>query len=86
MSNPENADVSQNSENDLADIISLLSNISDETSESKETILLNSLKPYLNKKRQKKLEQCEKIINITDTLKVLNDLHIFDNLLADTDK
>ena len=30
-------------------------------------------------KRQKKLEQCEKIIMLTDTFKLLNELHFFDS-------
>ena len=86
MSNSEKADVSKDTESELSDIISILSNISEETQESKATVLLNSLKPYLSKKRQKKLEQCEKIISLTDTLKVLNDLHMFDDFLGNTDE
>ncbi len=86
MSNSEKADVSKDTESELSDIISMLSNISEETQVSKETVLLNSLKPYLSKKRQKKLEQCEKIISLTDTLKVLNDLHMFDDFLGNTDE
>ncbi len=86
MSNSEKADVSKDTESELSDIISMLSNISEETQESKETVLLNSLKPYLSKKRQKKIEQCEKIISLTDTLKVLNDLHMFDDFLGNTDE
>lgn len=86
MSNSEKADVSKDTESELSDIISMLSNISEETQESKETVLLNSLKPYLSKKRQKKIEQCEKIISLTDTLKVLNDLHMFDDFLGKTDE
>ena len=85
MSDSENADVSQNLENDMSDILSIISTISDENNDSKETIFLNSLKPYLNKKRQKKIEQCKKIISITDTLKLLSDLHIFDSFLENDD-
>lgn len=86
MQVPQNPDVSCNSENNLSDIFSLLTSISEETSENKETQLLNSLKPYLNEKRQKKIEQCEKIISLTDTLKMLNDLHVFDSLLKEIDE
>jgi DNA/RNA endonuclease YhcR with UshA esterase domain len=57
-----------------------------DTEESKETKLLSSLKPYLNEKRQKKLAQCEKIMSLTDTLKLLNDMHLFDSFLKNTDE
>ena len=86
MSDTENTDVSSNIENDMSDILSIISNISDENTNSKETVFLNSLKPYLNKKRQKKIDQCKKIISITGTLKLLSDLHIFDNFLENDDK
>ena len=86
MSDTQNPDVSWDTENDLSDIFSLLNNLSEETSESKETQLLNSLKPYLSEKRQKKLAQCEKILSLTDTLKMLNDLHVFDSFLKNTDE
>lgn len=86
MQDTPNTDVSCNTENDFSDIFSLLNNISEEKTESKESQLLNSLKPYLNEKRQKKLAQCEKIMSLTDTLKLLNDLHVFDSLLKNTDE
>ena len=78
MENTSNTDVSSDSVNELTDIISLLSDTSS-SSNSTETNLLTSLKPYLNPKRQKKLEQCEKIIMLTDTFKLLNELHFFDS-------
>jgi len=34
--------------------------------------LLVALKPYLNKKRQKKLDQCENFISIIKTFEILN--------------
>ena len=34
--------------------------------------LLVTLKPYLNEKRQKKLEQCENFISIIKTFEILN--------------
>ncbi len=79
MENTPNTDVSSDIANDLTDIISLLSDTTS-SNDSTETNLLTSLKPYLNPKRQKKLEQCEKIITLTGTLKLLNELHFFDSL------
>ena len=78
MENTSNADVSNDSASELSDIISLLSDTSS-SNNSAESNLLTSLKPYLSPKRQKKLEQCEKIIMLTDTFKLLNELHFFDN-------
>lgn len=86
MQDTPNTDVSFDTGNDFSEIFSLLDNISTEQTESKESQLLNSLKPYLNKKRQKKLAQCEKIMSLTDTLKMLNDLHVFDSFLKNTDE
>jgi len=86
MQDTPSADVSCDTESDLSDIFSLLNNISADTTESKESQLLNSLKPYLNENRQKKLAQCEKIMSLTDTLKMLNDLHVFDSFLKNTDE
>lgn len=86
MQDTPNSDVSKDTEIDLSEIFSLLNNMPDVQSESKETNLLNSLKPYLNKKRQKKLAQCEKIMSLTDTLKLLNDMHIFDSFLKNTEE
>jgi len=86
MEDTSNTDVSRDTEIDLSDVFSLLNNISPDTQENKETQLLNSLKPYLNEKRQKKLAQCEKIMSLTDTLKLLNDMHIFDSFLKNTDE
>lgn len=79
MENSSNADVSNDLANDITDIISLLSDTAS-SNDSADSNLLTSLKPYLNPKRQKKLEQCEKIITLTGTLKLLNELHFFDNL------
>ena len=79
-------DISNNTDFDLSDIFSLLNNMPNVQEESKETKLLNSLKPYLNEKRQKKLAQCEKLMSLTDTLKLLNDMHVFDSFLKNTDE
>jgi transcription termination factor NusB len=37
--------------------------------------LLVALKPYLNEKRQKKLDQCENFISIIKTFEILNTLN-----------
>ena len=86
MEKNENIDVSCDTAGDISDIFSILNSVSSNSEESKETTLLNSLKPYLNEKRQKKLAQCEKIMSITETLKLLNDLHLFDSFLNNTDE
>lgn len=83
MENPSNADVSQNSSNDLSDILSLFLNSTESNEDTQDSTLLTSLKPYLSPKRQKKLEQCEKVIMLTGTLKLLNELHFFDNINSD---
>jgi len=86
MQDAENTDVSCHTNEDLSDIFALLNNLPCEPLESKESKLLSSLKPYLSEKRQKKLAQCEKIISITETLKLLNDLHLFDSFLKNADE
>lgn len=86
MEKTENTDVSYDTEKDLSDLFSMLNNLPTDSSESKELKLLNSLKPYLSEKRQKKIAQCEKIMSITETLKLLNDLHLFDSFLNNTDE
>ncbi len=86
MQDTPNPDVSCDTDNDFSDIFSMLNHMSDNTPENKETQLLNSIKPYLNEKRQKKIEQCEKIMSLTETLKMLNDLHVFDTFLKNTDE
>jgi len=86
MEKNENVDVSCDTQDDLQDIFSILNSVSNSPQESKEINLLNSLKPYLNEKRQKKLAQCEKIMSLTETLKLLNDLHLFDSFLNNTDE
>lgn len=84
MENTSNIDVSQDSENGLSEILSLFLTSSEENSDNNEPSLLTSLKPYLNPKRQKKLEQCEKIMMLTNTFKLLNELNFFDNLTDDS--
>lgn len=83
MENTSNIDVSQDSGNGLSEILSLFLTSSEENNDNNEPSLLTSLKPYLSQKRQKKLEQCEKIMMLTNTFKLLNDLNFFDNLTDD---
>lgn len=78
MENASNPNVSQDSASNLSDIISLISSVSDSSSDSPDSNFLTSLKPYLSPKRQKKIDQCEKVIMLTGTLKLLNELHFFD--------
>ena len=85
MENSSNADVSKTSDNELSDLISLFLNSDTETEDSPESTLLTSLKPYLSPKRQKKLEQCEKVITLTGTLKLLKELNFFDNLKSENE-
>ena len=85
MENSSNADVSKDSGNELSDLISLFLNSDTETENSSESTLLTSLKPYLSPKRQKKLEQCEKVIMLTGTFKLLKELNFFDNLESEKD-
>lgn len=85
MENPSNADVSQDSGNELSDLISLFLNSDNSNEDSPESTLLTSLKPYLSPKRQKKLEQCEKVIMLTGTLKLLKELNFFDNLKSENE-
>ena len=84
MEKSENIDVSYDTEDGTSDIFSLLANLSDSSNSQTSPSLLSSLKPYLSQKRQKKLEQCEKILTLSNTLKLLNDLHIFDELNEDS--
>lgn len=79
MENSENLDVSNDLENGMSDLLNIITTISDSSTDTSEPSLLTTLKPYLSKKRQKKLEQCERILTLSNTLKILNDLHIFDN-------
>lgn len=76
MNKTQNADVSSDSPDSIEDILTLFTNSTDTESPPS---LLSSLKPYLNPKRQKKLEQCERILSLSDTLNLLSELHLFDN-------
>lgn len=85
MENPSNADVSQDSGNELSDLISLFLTSDNSTEDSPESSLLTALKPYLSTNRQKKLEQCEKVIMLSGTLKLLKELNFFDTLKNNTE-
>ena len=65
----------QSQENDFSEIFSLFSDITSSTEDSKDASLLNSLKPYLNEKRQKKIDQCEKIMMMINAFKLFNALN-----------
>ncbi|MBP3284865.1 MAG: hypothetical protein J6M02_05140 [Clostridia bacterium] len=73
MDEPEQENNSQ--ENDFSEIFSLFSDITNSSEDSKDTSLLNSLKPYLNEKRQKKIDQCEKIMMMINAFKLFNALN-----------
>lgn len=73
MEEPEQENNSQ--ENDFSEIFSLFSDITNSSEDSKDTALLNSLKPYLNEKRQKKIDQCEKIMMMINAFKLFNALN-----------
>ena len=62
-------------ENDFSEIFSLFSEITNSSDDSKDTSLLNSLKPYLSEKRQKKIDQCEKIMMLINAFKLINVLN-----------
>ena len=78
LNNPEMSDTiknllgsvssSDNSSNSQNDIFSnLFSSVGNSNLD-----LLVALKPYLNEKRQKKLDQCENFISIIKTFEILN--------------
>ena len=69
--------------NNIKDLLNSLSSNTSETSDfdfsnlfssinNSNLDLLVALKPYLNKKRQKKIEQCENFISIIRTFEILN--------------
>jgi transcription termination factor NusB len=59
------SDNSSNSQNDI--FSNLFSSVGNSNLD-----LLVALKPYLNEKRQKKLDQCENFISIIKTFEILN--------------
>lgn len=73
MDQPEQENHAQ--ENDFSEIFSLFSDITSSAEDSKDTSLLTSLKPYLSEKRQKKIDQCEKIMMMINTFKLFNALN-----------
>ena len=62
-------------ENDFSEIFSLFSDITSSSEETKEGNLLQSLKPYLSEKRQKKIDQSEKIMMLINAFKLINILN-----------
>lgn len=65
LSSNTDSDATDNSSN------SLLSNLFSSVNSSNLDLLV-ALKPYLNKKRQKKLDQCENFISIIKTFEIIN--------------
>jgi len=64
---------SENSSDTMPDISSLLSTLSGSINSSK-LDLLTALKPYVNKKRQKKIEQCGKFVSMINAFSLMNNL------------
>ena len=73
MDQPEQENQAQ--ENDFSELFSLFSDITISAEDSKDASLLSSLKPYLSEKRQKKIDQCEKIMMMINTFKLFNSLN-----------
>ena len=73
MEHSEQENTSQ--DNDFSEIFSFFNDITSSTDDSKDTSLLNSLKPYLSEKRQKKIDQCEKIMMMINAFKLFNALN-----------
>lgn len=63
------------SDSNLSDTIASISSFLNSPSSNQNLSLLNSLKPYLNKKRQKKIEQCEKFVSMAKTFQIINQLN-----------
>jgi hypothetical protein len=63
------------SESGLSDTISSIASFLNSDSSNQNMNFLNSLKPYLNKKRQKKIEQCEKFVSMAKTFQIINQLN-----------
>ena len=57
------------------DISNMLSSIINSNSSSSTTNLLHALKPYLNEKRQKKIDQCEKFMTFANAFQIMNKLN-----------
>jgi len=73
LSSLSSDDSSQNSSENIPDLSNLFSTLSGSISSSK-LDLLTALKPYVNKKRQKKIEQCGKFVSMIDAFSLINTL------------
>ena len=76
LNNPEMSDTIKNllgsfSSNDSDPQNDVFSNLFSSVGNSNLDLLI-ALKPYLNEKRQKKLDQCENFISIIKTFEILN--------------
>jgi len=64
---------SENSSNDMPDLSLLFSTLSNSINSPK-LDLLTALKPYVNKKRQRKIDQCGKFVSIINAFTLMNNL------------
>ena len=76
LNNPEMSDTIKNllssfSSDDTENTNDIFSNLFSSVGNSNLDLLI-ALKPYLNEKRQKKLDQCENFISIIKTFEILN--------------
>jgi len=64
---------SENSSESVPDLSGLFSMLSSSINSSK-LDLLTALKPYVNKKRQKKIDQCGKFVSMINAFSLMNSL------------
>lgn len=72
-SNESSETSSETSFENTFDLSYLISSLSHSINSSK-LDLLTALKPYVNKKRQKKIDQCEKFVSMINTFSLINNL------------
>lgn len=72
LSNSSN-ESSKNSSEDIQDFSNILSSLSGSINSSK-LDLLTALKPYVNKQRQKKIDQCGKFVSMINAISIMNNL------------
>ena len=67
------SDNSENSSDNMPDFSNILSVLSGSVNSSK-LDLLTALKPYVSKKRQKKIDQCGKFVSMINAISLMNNL------------
>ena len=72
LSNASN-DSSETSSESMPDLSNLISVLSGSINTPK-LDLLTALKPYVNKKRQKKIDQCGKFVSMINAISLMNNL------------